>query len=332
MELVREKIFVYFAGLYETEKRSLIAYLLLPVSFCYAALVGIKNALYDRGRITPAKVDAFVVSIGNIAVGGVGKTGFIMRLLQDIAPPAAVISRGYRSLKSVPRRVSSVEDGDEAFLIASAFPDSSVFAGKKMKDAAELAAPSGFRLLLLDDGMQHRKLHRDIDICLLHRERLLDRFFLPTGFLRDFPGRLAGMHYIVVTGIRTRAEFDAAARILSRYTAAPIIGGNYRLMHPEKYARKRVAAFCGIGLPAPFFRMLREAGADLVHTHVLNDHASFSPKMFRAFQEAAQKKGAEMVVCTGKDTVKQSNTVSATATFEIGFGKNHYRALIAYLS
>ena len=176
------KLLLYGQTLIEKNR----SWFLAPLSVIYGALVSLRNLLYDRSLLKITKVKPVVVSIGNIIAGGTGKTPFV-HLLTSAFPKrkVAILSRGYGHIP------------DEAMLLAKKLPKIRVCVGK---NRAELARQiDDVDLILLDDGFQHRKLFRDIDVVLT-RETLPR--FLPWGFLRDHPKRLEAADFVF------RSEID----------------------------------------------------------------------------------------------------------------------------
>ncbi len=278
--------------------------------------VFLRNWAYDKGVIPVVKLSCPVVSIGNITAGGTGKTPFIQLLAQELGKnkKVAILTRGYRS--QVENSIVKIEErdaqkfGDEPTLLKQKLPQASIWVGKERCKSGELAAKEGAQLILLDDGMQYRALHRDIEIVIVDgRDPLGKGAFLPKGLLRDFPERLKKADLIIASHINNEAEFNACRVQLLPYTQAPIAGIQYRFKNPDLQGKK-VGAFCAIAKPERFFQMLKAAGGELVDCLVAPDHAAFPEKQLQAFAERCKALGTEFLVCTEKDQVKVNSSFS----------------------
>lgn len=295
-----------------------------------------RNALFDFGLIRVYRSKKMVVSIGNIALGGTGKTPFTELLVKTIGQPVAILERGYRAKKrkKEPFIVSSPGEGDEAYLLLKKIEFAQVIIGKKRTKSAKFAEKLGVSYIVLDDGMQHRYLHRDIEVVVLHNQDLFGRgHFAPYGFLRESPKRLKNADYIIINGVKNEREFLLAETQVREYSDAKLIGGFYRVENGEEFRGKKVAAFCGIGKPEEFFRELGALGADVILRHVLRDHDTF--KDFQSFKEKAFSLGIETIVCTEKDYVKledQRGVFALKIAFKVIFGTNHFRELVEEIS
>lgn len=214
------------------------AWYLAPFSLLYAAIVHLRNTLYDWGWLRSYRVGPVVVSVGNIAVGGSGKTPLVHLLAKTFAHrKVAILSRGYGPLP------------DEAILLARKLPAVRVLVGK---DRLALARLADVDLILLDDGFQHRRLKRDFDIVIGPKAG----HFLPWGCLRDSPSRLTSTEWVFSD------EFSLVVRrILTRGgQTVPSIRG------------WKVALFCAIAKPYRFKRTVEELGAEVVAEIYWADH------------------------------------------------------------
>ncbi len=290
----------------------------LMLSKFYQVGLVLRHHAYDQGWFASEKVPACVVSIGNIACGGTGKTPIVQKLAKELSAhrKVAILIRGYRGGAEhfdPPCLVSEGDGplvdaalaGDEAFLHASALPGVSVWASKYRTKAAHLAIENGAEIILLDDGMQHRRLKRDIEIAVIDGcDDLLKQKFLPSGRLRDLPQRLKFAHAVIVH--HAPEVLDTVFQQLRTFTDAPFIATR---MMPTAESKKRlsgrkVAMFCAIGRPERFEATLKNLKADVVLRLCLRDHSEFEQKELGRFAEEAKKEGAEVLVCTRKDFVK----------------------------
>lgn len=258
-------------------------------------ILKLRHWLYRKGWLQSVTVDALVVCVGNIVAGGTGKTPIILKLLEELrGEKVALLSRGYKRPRTA-KPGSWEEVGDEPALIRSRFPQVSLYIDADRVRAAKRAVAEGHRLLLMDDGMQHLRLKKDITICAVDGE---DPYgggrYLPFGRLRDLPERMGQADLIVVKGRSIQKKCVRVEMVLS----GPIEG--------------KVALFCGIARPEQFKKNVESKGAEVVHHLFLGDHEQISERKLRRFSEEAAKKGAKKLFCTEKDVVKLYGYPSST--------------------
>ncbi|MBC7962527.1 MAG: tetraacyldisaccharide 4'-kinase [Steroidobacteraceae bacterium] len=296
---------------------------LMPFSLTYSFIQRLRAIFYRIGMLRSRRLPRPVVSIGNITVGGTGKTpvtAHIARWLLQRGYRVVVLSRGYGgSLEGQTVVVSDGatimmsprECGDEPFLLASTVPGVMVVIGSDRYAAGLLAiqqlAPD---LFLLDDGFQHLRLQRDLNILLMdHRHPYGNGWTLPAGLLRE-PLRAVQRADLI---IHTRCPQDAPAVALAGNIPScnarhriidllPLSGGNPTPL-PSPDTRK-VLAFAGIAEPTLFFDELRSLGLDLVHTLRFPDHTTYAEAEVTAILDAMNQYGAEVAITTEKDGVK----------------------------
>jgi tetraacyldisaccharide 4'-kinase len=289
--------------------------LLRPLNPLYGAAIAVKNAAYDRGWISAERLRRPVVSVGNLSVGGSGKTPLVIRLAQLLTAQGLavdVLSRGYGRSSTAVERVdpfgSAEQFGDEPLLIAQkagvpVYVGASRYAAGVLAER-ESAGPElpGRGVHLLDDGFQHRKLARDVDIVVVHGSDFRQRL-LPAGRLREPLSSLRRASAIVLrsedAGLETRLEM----RLGERGVRAPIWIQHRRL---AVETRGRAVAFCGIAHPDEFFSALRANGVDLVATRAFRDHHRYTDADVDAVLKLCMGAGAEVCVTTEKDAVRLS--------------------------
>lgn len=270
-----------------------------PLSALYGAAVRLRNELYDRGMGTVNQLRGPVVSIGNLAVGGSGKTPFLIllgELLQRRGIAFDVLSRGYRrktqGVALVDPNGSASDFGDEPLLIARKL-GVHVVVGEDRHQAGEMAeATFGPRLHLLDDGFQHRRLARDFDIVLVTPTDVQDSL-LPSGCLREPVASLSRAHAVVLTnnssaeGLHLRNQFVWRVHrdIVPPETAEPCF------------------AFCGIARPDNFFAQLKAAQIVLAGTQSFRDHHRYGDADVHELGRLRQQAKASAFVTTEKDAV-----------------------------
>lgn len=287
----------------------------------YSAYVFWRNCFFDIGLLKRRKAHLPVISVGNIVAGGTGKTSLVYRIASDLKVPVGILSRGYGAkVKVQSQQVRMPEEGDEAYLLSKKLPTAQVIVGKdRIKSAKTL---QDVRCILLDDGMQHRYIQRDIEIVILHAH---DPFgggaYLPKGRLRDSPKRLKSADWIFVNG--------GVCDHIKKYSDAPVIGIQYKIENQSEIEGRRIAAFCGIGTPSTFYQMLEEIGCRILLKRTLPDHSPFHD--ISPFLTQAKKLGVDLVVTTEKDYVKLKDTTNIRpliVTLDIVYGEEHYKRLL----
>lgn len=276
----------------------------------------IKNSFYDFHIFKPRRALLPVISVGSIALGGTEKTPLAMELLAWLLERGrrpALVSRGYRGrwekqggLVSDGAKIfaSWEQAGDEPFLVARAVPRAGVFVGKKRLASCRLAKDRGFDLVVLDDGFQHRRLDRDLDIAIyspLERTRLRE----PRSSLKR-----ADMILIKegdVLGSKPAKTHRRTHKDIFSYTV--LNKGFYHLwenesLANENLAEKRLLAFCGIARPERFLSHLERAGARIVSSLVFSDHHSYPDSSLDKIVRKLRASGAEAAVTTEKDALK----------------------------
>lgn len=289
--------------------------LLLPLSWLFASIVALRRAAYRLGWSRSMRVSRPVIVVGNITVGGTGKTPMTIWLaerLQSRGIRVGIVLRGYGGTSQQwPRDVTSEtpaeEVGDEAVLLAQR-TGAVVVAGPDRVAAAGRAIERGAEVVLCDDGLQHYRLARDLEIAVIDERRGLGNGrLLPAGPLREPAARLATVDLKVLT---RRSQQSAPTSVVpSAIIAMPVLGDAVSLGSGERrslqsFAGTRVHAVAGIGHPQAFFDALSSLGLS-VDAHALPDHAQITTENI-SFPDGAP------VLMTEKDAVKcRSSAASA---------------------
>lgn len=277
------------------------------LSTLFGAAVSARNALYQRGVLPSRRLERPVVSIGNLSVGGSGKTPLVL-LLGDLLRQRGiafdVLSRGYgrqtRGVAVVDPGGVPRDFGDEPLLIARKL-QVPVIVGEERFSAGRLAEerfPS--RLHLLDDGFQHRALARDFDIVLVTAEDAHDRL-LPAGRLREPLSALARADAVVLASGAPADMFPLDGKLVWR--AHRTIAPCDLPAHP--------LAFCAIARPQNFFVQLRNAGIDLAAEATFRDHHQYTENDVRELLAMATRSEADGFVTTEKDAINLGGYFSA---------------------
>jgi len=303
------------------------------LSFFYGLAVNSRNWLYDRKILKEFIFSCPVISVGNITVGGTGKTPCVIllaRLLKDCGYRPAVISRGYggQSKKAVNivcdgqnLLLDSDAAGDEPVLIAQTLKEVPVLTGARRKLTGQAAVRLfGADLLLCDDAMQHRQIHRDLNLVLMDAADLNKRpYLLPRGKFREPMSQLKRADAIILTRAN-EASFDSAglAAYLSRgdipvfksiHQPKALLRADHRVEKPlSELKNKKVYAFCGIANPRSFEAALRAAGAVSVTCDVFPDHHRYTAEEIAGIIDRFQRSGADWLVTTEKDGVRLSGS------------------------
>lgn len=276
--------------------------ILLPVSFIFRLLTGARRALYRCGILASVRLPVPVIIIGNINVGGSGKTPLTLWLAQQLLDSGwhpGIISRGYSGTSTSPQAVHATTDpavaGDEAVLMAQR-KLCPVWVSRDRPAAARelLLAHPECDVILSDDGLQHYRLQRDVEIAVVDGiRRFGNGFLLPAGPLREPPARLAEMDAVVVNGgLAGAAEYGMQLHST----------GFYNLLNPDTLAQAsdfqdlRLHAIAGIGHPQRFFTHLNDLGLT-PQTHAFPDHHHYMPDDL-AYADA------DAIFMTEKDAVK----------------------------
>jgi len=303
--------------------------LLYLSSLIYRLIVDLRNRLYDRQILKSVRMSCPVISVGNITVGGTGKTPCVIglaRMLQQNGFKCAVISRGFGGKN--PQPVNIVSDGnsvllgaesagDEPLLIARSLPGIPIITGAKRKFTGRTAIDRfGSDVLICDDAFQHRQIIRDIDIVLLDAEKPLGNgYLLPRGPLREPKDSLQRADCIILTrsegteplhpnvaGIVSKAGIPVF-RAVHQFKELIRPGGNH-LTEQNVLKGKKVCAFCGIAQPASFKKLLIEAGSEVISFMEFPDHYSYDRKDLEALKNHFLKFHADYWITTEKDAMR----------------------------
>lgn len=294
----------------------------------YGLTCRLRILLYEKGMLHRKKVDCLVVSIGNLTVGGTGKTPvtiFLAEKWQMLGYAVGIVSRGYRGTYKGPLRL--VSDGQEILEKPESVGDEPYLIAERLKGVPILVSSDRYKgcrwllerfkldVILLDDGFQHIRLHRDLNLLLVDATNPFGNgALLPRGTLREPLSEVRRADVVIFT--RSEDEADASEWIseIERF-GRPCIRTTF---HPTQLIRLRdgamrsptalinepVLGFCGIGNPDSFAMLLKRLGADLRDQMVFRDHYGYAPSDIEKIRKRADSMGVKWVVTTEKDAVK----------------------------
>ncbi len=292
----------------------------LALSRVYLAELGRRNYRFDRG-IGVDQLDLPVISIGNLSVGGTGKTPMVRQVCQwliEAGHKPCIAMRGYKS---------GAQGSDEQREYRETTPGVPIVAqpDRALGVRTLMNTPEGsdIDIIILDDGFQHRRLARDLDIVLLDATRnpFMDRA-LPVGWLRELPGALARAHAVVITHAELVDEAAVESMIASARAVNPdlicaaathewagfeVVTDNEpdRIEPNDWLTGQTVVAACAIGNPGAFLAAAREAiGSPPAAQVVLRDHDRYGPATIDRIAAQVRRTGAKAILTTGKDLVK----------------------------
>jgi len=284
---------------------------LLVISQFYRCVIAVRNFLYDRGILPAHQADAVVISVGNITAGGTGKTPLVIwicDLLHSRGVQTAILTRGYKARKD--------NTSDEPAILAENCPHAKhIINPDRVTGARKAVSSFGAEVVVLDDGFQHRRLHRDVNIVTIDATRPFGfGRLLPRGLLREPPGQVRRAHAAVLTrcdqvspeklddiesALRLRAPKIAVARTSHQPVGAKTSNGED--LDLDELKGKKAFAFCGIGNPEAFFKTLSSLGVEVAGEKVFDDHYKCTGDDLGQIYKAARNLAAEMILCTRKD-------------------------------
>jgi len=286
----------------------------------YGSIVALRNRLFDREILRARRLQWPVISVGNISVGGAGKTPFVLmlgELLRESGVLIDVLSRGYGRATSGVLQVhpdgSPEEFGDEPLLIARKLRcpvivgEDRHLAGLQAEERCALTSAN--RVHLLDDGFQHRQLHRDFDIVLISREDLDDKV-LPSGRLREPMTALDRADVVVVD---------------KDFPPERVPNGNFQVWRTERTLdipelSVPVVAFCGIARPHRFFSGLRNRGIDVRQEIAFRDHHRYSENDVQKLAACRDQHRGSRLVTTEKDAINLGRQLAVLDAIVVPMG------------
>jgi tetraacyldisaccharide 4'-kinase len=284
-----------------------IRLLLWPLVFLYASYVRLRACLYARGWLKQKRLKGMVISVGNLTVGGTGKTPMVIWLAEKLLAQGkrvAILSRGYRSANGT---------SDEIEMMRQRFKDRVAFGvGKnRLVQGRRLEAQEKIDVFLLDDGFQHLQLARDIDIVLLDASREMGKErLLPAGRLREPLSALSRANLVVFTRMENAPGAREAIQRLrkfpifateTRLLGFRLFGGDGTVLPADSIGAGPFFAFCGIGNPGAFFRDLESWHVPVTGSRKFRDHHRYVLEDIALLERAASQANAKAFLTTEKD-------------------------------
>ena len=306
--------------------------LLWPWSIAFRMVVGVRSFLYRVGCLNTRRLPLPVVSVGNLTVGGTGKTPTGLWLAQNLRRrglKAAILTRGYggRRSENPDTRPATIDPeiarawldepqgdlldyGDEPVMLSAIYGQTVVVGADRFRAGMELTRePGDTDLFLLDDGFQHRKLARDLDLVLLGAD--CSGSMLPAGPFREPIRALRRADIVVVTGAHQRwrtmlqGRFDESRIFFASLSPRGLLGrteDGLKELPLGELAGSRVLAVCAVAMPERFYDAIRECEATIIETLEFPDHHSYSEGDWREINR--NRNQVDMIVTTEKDYVK----------------------------
>lgn len=306
---------------------------MMALGYLYGAITNVRNALYEKGFFKSFSLGAPTISIGNITVGGTGKTplvAFVADILAEKGKKVCILTRGYKRENPGKRIVVSdgekiladvKQSGDEPFELAKKLLGKAIVIADKNRAEAGIWAREKFGItaFVLDDGFQHRRVRRDLNIvCIDATNPFGNGKILPDGILREPLQNLKRADAIVVTRANLAENLENLKLQISNLNKnCPIFVSNNRISNlfelnefdakTQRPKTERSSAFCALGNPGNFFEQLKQDNFNLVSTEVFPDHHFYTQNDIAKLESKAKQENAEILLTTAKDGVKLGN-------------------------
>ncbi|MBW7990644.1 MAG: tetraacyldisaccharide 4'-kinase [Planctomycetes bacterium] len=325
----------YFYKLISGEKSgfgaTVLRFLLGAASVGYSIAIGLRNFLYSVRWLKTHSVDAVVISIGNITTGGTGKTPLVIWLCKNIISDyqCAILTRGYKTSAQETEQLT-----DEPAIFSESCPEVKVIVNPdRVAGAEEAAIKFGTKVLIMDDGFQHQRLARDLDIVAIDATLPFGYGrMLPAGLLREPVTSLKRAGAVVITrcdqiaenelsGLEEKLRLSNPDMVISRSIHAPayVKSIDNKEIALEELKGKKVYAFCGIGNPGSFLTTIKTTGAELVGSKIFNDHHHYTEACIADIFEQAERLKADLILTTQKDQNKITRSASSNKEIPLAY-------------
>lgn len=304
--------------------------LLSPLTFFYAIIIKWRNSLFDHRFFRITKVNAYVISVGNLTVGGSGKTPaviFIAKILKSFNKNVGILSRGYSRISrgylyvSDGRQVKVTvdESSDEMFFVSTETNYPTAVSERRVEGARKLIKQSGAKIILLDDAFQHRWIHRDFDIVMIEQKFLnkvgsIEQKLLPLGSMRE-PFESLNRADAVIINRKFSDKTEIPEKLAYYFEGKTVFTGFYestgifdvKTAHKfsvEEFRGQKSLVVCGIARPYSFLNVLEKNNIDIKNKMILPDHKKYSLNEIQTIRKKFYDSNANSVLTTQKDAVK----------------------------
>ena len=321
-------------------QNKLVQIALFPFSILYAMIITIRNYCYEHSLFKSYQIDSCkIISVGNISVGGTGKTPaveYLANLIMNNNQQPAILSRGYKRKSKGLKVVSDgknvlttpEQSGDEPFLLARNLPHVPVVVeNDRVKGASFIAETFNPDVIILDDAFQHRRLQRDLDIVLIDASKGIGNgLTIPSGILREPLNGLQRADIISLTRVDQSDHIKRTYRKLSRHTNCPMVESIHKpisincISSHESYNLQslhscNVVIFSGIGNPQSFKKTISELNANIAAEFTFPDHYAYSESDISRIKNRASHFNAKFIITTEKDAMRLYHFASINSDF-----------------
>ena len=305
-----DKIIKYYNKAIDETEKGFILFLfrgiLFVLSLFYRAGIEVVNILYRTGIKKQYKVSVPVVSVGNLTLGGTGKTPFsvfVAKYYKSIGLKPAILTRGY---------------GNDENKMLGKIPDVDVFVGQDRIKSSEIAISNGNNILILDDGFQHRRIKRDLDIVILNSENpFSNEEVFPRGMLREPIKSMDRADMVILSKVdrlneekiselckEVKDRFNKDIFATFKYRMEKVIDFDGKVVSKDVFLGKKSVLVSGIGDPNYFHHIARIIGIQIIDTYVYSDHYPYTQDDIDFLNDECEKKGADVIFMTEKDFIK----------------------------
>lgn len=310
--------------------KDLFKILISPTLVVYSSIIKMRNNYFDNGKFKSEKVNSKVISIGNITVGGSGKTPtviYVTNMLKEAGKKVGILSRGYgRKTKGYllvskgDKILTDVDDcGDEMYLATDECGVASAVCEKRVEGAQKLLSEVPLDVIVLDDAFQHRWIYRDIDILIFDQKFLLktgtiEQKMLPLGMMRE-PFSSAKRADVILINRKFDEKKKISKKILDNFKGKKLFYAHYEasgfydlksheFFKIEEFHGQKSLVVCGIARPYSFLRVLEQNNVDISNKILFPDHKDYSGKEVEEIRKKFYDTNSYSVVTTQKDAVK----------------------------